>query len=72
MSQKDLAVLLFDNALEIVLAFDDKGLILYGNVAAHEKLEYGEDLVGVPIGNVFPNAFKKDGDGWTQVCPVGN
>ena len=49
MSQKDLAVLLFDNALEIVLAFDDKGLIIYGNTVAHEKLEYGEDLEGVPM-----------------------
>lgn len=71
MGQKDLAVLLFDNALEIVLAFDDKGLIIYGNTAAHEKLEYGEDLVGVPMGNVFPNAFAKDGDRWIPTCPVG-
>ncbi len=71
MSQRDLAVLLFDNALEIVLAFDDQGLIIYGNAAAHEKLEYGEDLVGVPIGSVFPNAFAKDGDKWVPVCAIG-
>ena len=58
MSQKDLELLLFENALEIVLAFDDNGLITYGNAAAHEKLEYGEDLVGVQIGSIFPGAFK--------------
>ncbi len=72
MSQRDLAVLLFDNALEIVLAFDSKGLIIYGNVAAHEKLEYGEDLVGVPIDSIFPNAFEKDGDNWILAGSVGN
>ncbi len=72
MSQRDLAVLLFDNALEIVLAFDNKGLIIYGNVAAHEKLEYGEDLVGVSIDSIFPNAFEKDGDNWIPACSVGN
>lgn len=72
MSQKDLAVLLFDNALEIVLAFDDKGFIIYGNTVAHEKLEYGEELIGVPISSIFPNAFKKDGDSWTLTCSVGS
>ena len=60
MSQEGLKVLLFENALEMVLVFNDKGLVTYGNAAAHEKLEYGEELAGVPIGSIFPGAFKEN------------
>ncbi|MBD5451126.1 MAG: hypothetical protein HDR25_00655 [Lachnospiraceae bacterium] len=71
MRQEDLEMLLFKNALEIVLAFDDKGLITYGNAAAQQKLEYGEELCGQSIGNIFPGAFETNADGWKITCPVG-
>lgn len=71
MRQDDLEMLLFKNALEIVLAFDDKGLITYGNAAAQQKLEYGEELCGQRIGDIFPGAFETSADGVKITCPVG-
>lgn len=63
--------LLLENALEIVLTFDDKGVITYGNASAKQKLEYGEELCGQPIGSIFPGAFETDADEWKITCPVG-
>lgn len=62
MSQEGLEVLLFENALEMVLVFDDQGVVTYGNAAAHEKLEYGDDLAGVPIGSIFPGIVKDNAE----------
>lgn len=71
MCQEDLEMLIFKNALEIVLAFDDKGLITYGNASAQQKLEYDEELCGLPIGSIFPGAFETGEGGWKITCPVG-
>jgi len=71
MGQEDLEMLLFKNALEIVLAFDDKGVITYSNASAREKLEYGEELCGLSIGDIFPGAFETNADRCKITCPVG-
>ena len=63
--------LLLENALEIVLTFDDKGMITYGNASAQQKLEYGEELCGQPIGSIFPGAFETGAGEWKITCPVG-
>lgn len=46
-----------EDALEMVLAFDRSGNISYVNEAARQKLEYGQELCGRHIGEVFPNIF---------------
>ena len=60
-----------ENVLEIVLAFDDHGLITYDNAAAREKLGYDQGLKGVFIGSVFPGAFHGQQGGWEAVYPFG-
>ena len=47
-----------EEALEMVLALDGAGSIVYANAAAREKLEYGELLVGRHISEIFPNTFR--------------
>lgn len=63
-----------ENALEMVLAFDQSGRISYVNAAGRQKLEYGQDLCGKHIGEIFPNAFSlgKDIDeaGYTSKAEV--
>ena len=61
----------FENVLEIILAFDKEGMIVYGNAAAREKLGYDQGLEGLFVGAVFPGAFQKDGGGWKAVYPFG-
>lgn len=47
-----------EDALEMILMFDGEGVISYVNNAAKKKLEYGDDLCGRHIKDVFPNLFK--------------
>lgn len=58
MEQEDLEKLLFENALEMILVFDDRGLITFENTIAREKLEYPKGLRGMSIDNVFPGILK--------------
>lgn len=71
MFREDLGMLLFENALEIVLVFDDKGVITYDNTAAREKLGYEEEMCGLSISSVFPDLFQKE-DGQQKAFPAGN
>ena len=47
-----------DHALEIIFAFGASGMITYANEAAKQQLEYGEQLCGTYISEVFPNDFQ--------------
>lgn len=60
MFREDFGMLLFENALEIVLVFDDQGAITYDNAAAREKLGYEKGMDGLSIGSVFPELFQKE------------
>lgn len=53
-----------EDALEMIIVFDRGGNISYVNASAREKLEYGQDLCGRHISEVFPNTFLpgKDAD----------
>ncbi len=53
---------LFDDALEMIITFDDAGKISYLNNSARKKLEYGDDLLGRSIGVIFPNTFETSGE----------
>lgn len=71
MCQQSLEMPLLESALEIILAFDNKGMITYDNAAAREKLGYDQGLEGVFVGTVFPGAFQKGADGFNAVHPFG-
>jgi len=53
-----------EDALEMILMFDQKGIISYVNNAAKKKLEFGDDLCGRHIKEIFPNTFKAAEDGF--------
>lgn len=61
MGQSRLFQFSIDNALEMVLIFDDTGTILYANRSAREKLEYEEGLNGSAITDVFPAEIQSVG-----------
>ncbi len=47
-----------DAAIELMLEFAEDGTITYANAAAMQKLEFGEELCGARITDIFPNDFK--------------
>lgn len=57
MDQNSLFRFSIDNAMEMVLIFDDSGTILYANRSAKEILMYYEDLCGCPVTEIFPGEF---------------
>lgn len=64
MMEKDMLFSSFaDQALEMVLFFDQRGEIFYANAAAKEKLGYGEEIYQVHIGDIFPAVFECPKDG---------
>ena len=58
MDQNSLFRFSIDNALEIILIFDDSGTILYANQTAGQTLEYYEELADSPITEIFPGEFQ--------------
>lgn len=60
-----------EDALEIILIFDEAGKISYANGVAKQKLEYEDDLCGRFIGDVFPNTFQKGESGFATEYPFG-
>lgn len=61
----------FENVLEIILAFDEEGQITYDNAAAREKLGYDQGLAGLFVGNVFPEVFHREEEGWKAAWAFG-
>lgn len=51
-----------DDALEMVLMFDEDGKIVYANNSAMQKLEYDSDLCLRRIADVLPNIFQAGQD----------
>lgn len=54
MDQNSLFRFSIDNAMEMVLIFDDSGKILYANRSAKDALMYYDDLCDCPIAEIFP------------------
>lgn len=46
-----------EHMVEMLICFDQNGLITYGNQSAIEHLEYDDTLVGTHISEIFPNDF---------------
>lgn len=57
-----------ENALEMVLMFDQTGKISYANEIVRQKLEYDKDLCGRHISAVFPNTFRASGEEFDAEC----
>lgn len=60
-----------ENALEIIIIFDDNGRITYANQSAKEKLEYEEDICGCLITDIFPGTFEIEEDFLVLRCKLG-
>lgn len=58
MEQNSLFQFLANHALEILLIYDGDGFIVYANEAAGQELEYGEQLCGCSIADIFPAEFQ--------------
>lgn len=58
MERSELFQFSVDNALEIIIIFEDNGRITYANRTAKEKLEYGEDICDCLITDIFPGTFE--------------
>lgn len=66
-------IFLMEQALEIILMFDNTGKISYANAAAKKKLEYEDDsLCERHISDVFPNTFKASENGFQTEYVFGN
>lgn len=57
-----------DNALEIIIIFDDSGTIVYANKTAKQQLEYEEEICGSSIADVFPGTFRIEGGNLKVEC----
>lgn len=52
MYRNTLDALLLENALEMILGYDEKGVILFANQAAKDMLGYGDALIGMNLRHV--------------------
>ena len=57
MGQNNLSRYVLEHMEELVITFDKRGLIRYGNKSADRKLEYVNQLSGTHISEIFPNEF---------------
>ncbi|MBE5888404.1 MAG: hypothetical protein E7283_06150 [Lachnospiraceae bacterium] len=57
MKYENLTQYVVEHMDEMIVCFDQDGVITYGNPAAGARLEFGEELVGTHISEIFPNAF---------------
>ena len=62
MEWKDCHAFPAEDALEMILMFDQKGVITCANAAARTKLGYGEEICGGHISSIFPGTFKLAGE----------
>ena len=49
-----------DNALELIISFDENGVITYANPTAEQQLEFEEGLCGHLIKEIFPGEFQSE------------
>ncbi len=71
MEQNENYLFSVEDALEMVLMFGQEGAISYANNSAKNQLEFGDDLLGRHISEVFPNTFQAAEDGFDTEYPFG-
>jgi len=62
---------IFDNAMELIIAFDQKGRIFYANDLAKRQLDYGEQICERTIEDLFPGVFKITQEGFDTTWVFG-
>lgn len=72
MNQEQVIKYVFEHMNDMVLCFDDMGYISYGNKAAEEKLEFGNQLTGTHISEIFPNEFTEIENGFETDIEFGD
>ena len=70
MDQNSLFRFSIDNAMEIIIIFDDTGTILYGNRSASNALEYFDELCRNSIADIFPGEFSVQENGMSYTCSM--
>lgn len=58
MEQNNLFQFSVENALEIIMGIANSGEIVYANQVSKEQLEYGEELEGTLITEIYPELFR--------------
>lgn len=71
MHQNNFSRYVLEHMGELVITFDDRGLISYGNKIAEEKLEFAHQLSGTHISEIFPNEFTETEDGFKTKVVFG-
>ena len=71
MRQDNFSRYVLDHMSELVICFDDRGLISYGNKIAEEKLEFVNQLSGTHISEIFPNEFTETEEGFETKVVLG-
>lgn len=56
--QGEMLMYAMDQALEMIFMFDDTGCITFANETARRLLEYGEELCGTMVTEIFPYEFR--------------
>ncbi len=71
MNQEKLYRYVLDQMNDVVLWFDHHGYAIYGNEAAIKHLEYGDQLEGIHISEIFPDKFTETEEGFETTLPMG-
>ncbi|MBR2045834.1 MAG: PAS domain S-box protein [Agathobacter sp.] len=71
MIEETIASYVLDNMSDMIISFDDRGLISYGNKSAETLLEFEKQLVGTHISEIFPNEFTETEDEFTTSIRLG-
>ena len=71
MSQDSISRYVLEHMKELVISFDERGLVSYGNTVAEQKLEFMNQLTGTHISEIFPNEFTETEDGFETKVSFG-
>ncbi len=72
MNQENFTKYILEHLNDMVLCFDDMGYISYGNESAASKLEFGNQLTGTHISEIFPNEFTETEEGFSTEINLGD
>ena len=72
MIQETIFDYVFEQMSDMVLVFDDRGLISYANRTAETLLEFEKQLIGTHISEIFPNEFTETEDGFDTEISLGS
>lgn len=71
MIEEAISSYVLDNVSDMIISFDDRGVISFGNKSAETLLEFEKQLVGTHISEIFPNEFSETEDGFITNIRLG-